>query len=148
MCLILSREEKAFLVMRLFDYTFGMDSNYKKKTGTWGETVALEYLTGQGYQLVQRNYHSRYGEADLIMRDETGLLTCVEVKTRRSQRFGPGENSIGKRKLQAITQTMTCFLYDHTDFPDYWNLDIVVVEDFHGGKAPEILHIRSIQIND
>jgi putative endonuclease len=71
-----------------------MDSKGRKKTGNWGETLVMEHFLSQGYKLIARNYHCRNGEADLIMLDETGLLTCVEVKTRRCQKFGPAEFSV------------------------------------------------------
>ena len=45
------------------------------------------------------------------MLDETGLLTCVEVKTRRSQKFGPAEYSVGRKKMKALSETMNAFLY-------------------------------------
>jgi len=127
---------------------FGMSSKSRKETGNWGETLVLEHLLSQGYELVQRNYHCRYGEADLIMLDETRLLTCVEVKTRRSQKFGPAEYSVGKKKLKALAATMNAFLYEHTEFPEIWNLDLAVVEDFIPGSAPMILHFRSVKIDD
>ena len=125
-----------------------MSSQYRKKTGNWGETLVLEHLLTQGYQLVQRNYHCRHGEADLIMLDETNLLTCVEVKTRRSQKFGPAEYSVGKKKLKALAETMNAFLYEHTENPEIWNLDLAVVEDFVPGKSPVLLHFRSVKIDD
>lgn len=124
-----------------------MCSQIRKKTGNWGETLVNEFLISQGYTLVQRNYHCRYGEADLIMLDESGLLTCVEVKTRRSQKFGPAEYSVGTKKLKALAATMNAFLYEHTEFPDLWNLDLAVVEDLVPGEAPIILHFRSINID-
>jgi putative endonuclease len=129
------------------DYTFGMSSQYRKKTGNWGETLVLEHLLTQGYQLIQRNYHCRYGEADLIMLDETNLLTCVEVKTRRSYKFGPAEFSVGKKKLKALAGTMNAFLSEHTEYPEVWNLDLAIVEDFDPGKSPEILYFRSVNID-
>ena len=110
--------------------------------------LAMEHLLSQGYTLVQRNYHCRYGEADLIMLDENGLLTCVEVKTRRSQKFGPAEYSVGKKKLKALAATMNAFLYEHTEYPELWNLDLAVVEDFVPGQPPLILHFRSVNIDD
>lgn len=125
-----------------------MSPQDRKKTGNWGETLALEHLITQGYKLVQRNYYCRYGEADLIMLDETGLLTCVEVKTRRSQKFGPAEYSVGKKKLKALAATMNAFLYEHTELPEIWNLDLVVVEDFVRGEPPVLLHFRSVKIDD
>lgn len=125
-----------------------MSPLYRKKTGNWGETLVLEHLQSQGYQLIQRNYHCRNGEADLIMLDETGLLTCVEVKTRRSQKFGPAENSVGKKKLKSLAATMNAFLFEHTEYPEFWNLDLVIVEDFIPGEAPVILHFRSVKLDD
>jgi putative endonuclease len=125
-----------------------MSSQSRKKTGGWGETLALDHLQSQGYQLVQRNYHCRFGEADLIMLDETGLLTCVEVKTRRSQAFGHAEYSVGRKKLKAIAATMNAFLFEHNEFPEFWNLDLAVVEDFFPGSPPVILHFRSVKIDD
>ena len=125
-----------------------MSPQDRKKTGNWGEARALEYLIIQGYKLVQRNYHCQHGEADLIMLDETGLLTCVEVKTRRSQKFGPAEYSVGKKKLKALAATMNAFLYEHTELPEIWNLDLVVVEDFVRGEPPVLLHFRSVMIDD
>ena len=82
------------------------------------------------------------------MLDETRLLTCVEVKTRRSQKFGPAEYSVGKKKLKALAATMNAFLYEHTEFPEIWNLDLAVVEDFVSGSEPLILHFRSVKISD
>ena len=125
-----------------------MSPQYRKKTGNWGETLVLEHLLTQGYKLIQRNYHCRFGEADLIMLDETGLLTCVEVKTRRSQKFGPAEYSVGRKKLKALAETMKAFLYEHTEYPEFWNLDLAVVEDFVPGESPVLLYFRSVKIDD
>jgi len=124
-----------------------MSSLYRKKTGNWGETLVLELLQSRGYQLVQRNYHSRHGEVDLIMLDESGLLTCVEVKTRRSQKFGPAEYSVGRKKIKALSETMNAFLYEHIEYPEVWNLDLAVVEDFIPGTPPEIHYFRSVSID-
>ncbi len=46
--------------------------------GAWGEEKAARFLMDQGYHIIQRNYHSRYGEIDLIAEDEEYLI-FVEV---------------------------------------------------------------------
>lgn len=125
-----------------------MDAAVRKKTGNWGETLVLDFLLKKGFKLIERNYHCRFGEADLIMLDEHEWLTCVEVKTRRSQSFGPAEYSVGKKKLKALAATMNAFLFEHPEFPDGWSLDLAVVEDFVRGKSPEILYFRSVNIDD
>ena len=56
-------------------------------SGTWGEELALRYLRRRGYTLVERNYRTRYGELDLIVRHHNTLV-FVEVKTRRGVGLG------------------------------------------------------------
>lgn len=52
--------------------------------GNYGEDLAAEYLLGKGYTIVCRNYRSRRGELDLVVRDSDGTLVFVEVKASRS----------------------------------------------------------------
>ena len=64
------------------------------------------------------------------------------------QKFGPAEYSVGKKKLKALAATMNAFLYEHTELPNIWNLDLVVVENFVRGEPPVLLHFRSVKIDD
>jgi putative endonuclease len=112
-------------------------SEYRKDLGRWGETYACDYLQKKGYQLISKNYYSRYGEIDLIMRVEDTLV-AVEVKTRRSNEFGYGEDSITNKKLKTIYMTMTSFLMEHPKLPENWQLDVVVVEPVR--DLPTIIH--------
>ena len=64
-------------------------------SGAWGEDLALRYLTRRGYRLVERNYRTRRGKIDLILR-KGATLVFVEVKLRRGTLFGD--------PLEAITQ--------------------------------------------
>ena len=59
----------------------------RRETGALGESVALAYLVERGYKLVRRNYRTRYGEIDLILR-AGGVLVFVEVKARRGMGYG------------------------------------------------------------
>ncbi len=58
-----------------------------RETGVFGEALALKYLVGKGYEVLERNYRTRHGEIDLILRDD-GALVFVEVKARRGRGFG------------------------------------------------------------
>ncbi len=58
-----------------------------RETGMLGESIALRYLVDKGYEVVERNYRTRYGEIDLILRGAQALV-FVEVKARRGTGFG------------------------------------------------------------
>jgi putative endonuclease len=58
-----------------------------KSPGAWGEDLALRYLIQHGYTLLDRNYRTRRGEIDLIVRKDD-ILVFVEVKLRRQTAFG------------------------------------------------------------
>lgn len=62
--------------------------------GNLGEDYACEVLESLDYEILQRNFRSRFGEIDIIARKEN-FLCFVEVKTR-------GENAMG-RPAAAVT---------------------------------------------
>ncbi len=121
------------------------DTLYRKKLGTWGENLALEYLSAKGYEMLERNFHSRYGELDLIMRVDD-VLVAVEVKTRRSIKYGFAEYSITKKKIQAIADTMTVYLDKNANLDQAWQIDLVVIESF-GTEKPEIIHYQNVSLD-
>jgi putative endonuclease len=49
--------------------------------GAAGEDFAASILRRKGYEILCRNYHSRYGEIDIIARNSE-YLVFAEVKTR------------------------------------------------------------------
>ncbi len=62
-----------------------------KELGQEGERVAADYLVGLHFEVLERNYRTRLGEIDLIVRRGDRLL-FVEVKTRHSfQKVSPLE---------------------------------------------------------
>lgn len=65
--------------------------------GQQAENLALAYLQAQGLALIQRNYRSRYGEIDLVMRDKQHTV-FVEVRFRSSSQYGGALSSVDHRK--------------------------------------------------
>jgi putative endonuclease len=90
-----------------------MVSNKIKAThllqGEHGEQRAFDYLIEQGLVEVARNYRCRYGELDLIMRDQH-CLVIVEVRYRRSNIYGSALESITPRKQSRIIAATHCYL--------------------------------------
>ena len=82
---------------------------FNRKTGEVGESLALEYLLKKGFELVSRNYSTRFGEIDLIMRDK-GVLVFVEVKTKKGLDFGTPEEMFTRGKYEQVKRMATMYL--------------------------------------
>ena len=54
-------------------------------------------------KLISRNQHSRGGELDLVMRDGD-TVAVIEVRQRRSSRFGSAAESVDARKRARIVK--------------------------------------------
>lgn len=92
-------------------FTREQDLN-KRNTGKRYESLAADYLQGQGLTIMERNYQDRTGEIDLIGRDGT-FLVFVEVKYRRDMRSGDPAEAVTPRKQQHIRRTAQYYLYSH-----------------------------------
>jgi putative endonuclease len=80
--------------------------------GAAAEELACRYLVAQGLQLVERNVRSRGGEIDLVMRD-ANTVVFVEVRFRRSARFGGAAESVDARKQRRLAESATYYLQRH-----------------------------------
>jgi putative endonuclease len=96
------------------------------------ETLALAYLERHGLLFVARNFSGRYGEIDLIMKDQTQLV-FVEVKYRKSSNYGGPLAAITASKQQKLRLTATAYLQQHAP-KAYARFDVIAIsgdEPFH-----------------
>lgn len=83
----------------------------RKQRGRSGETLAKGYLLDKGYQFIRQNYHSRFGEIDLIFYDKTHKeYMFVEVKMRTNDEYGGALESVTPAKLKKVYYTGIDFL--------------------------------------
>ncbi len=83
-----------------------------RRTGDLFEERARRHLEQAGLRTLQRNFHTRFGELDLIMRD-ADTLVFVEVRYRRSQGFGGAAASVTATKRHKLIQAANGFLGSH-----------------------------------
>lgn len=79
------------------------------KTGQQTEALATQYLVDNGLSFKVNNFHSRLGEIDIIMLDNT-CLVFVEVKYRKNNTFGGAISAISYKKQQKIKQCAAFYL--------------------------------------
>lgn len=115
-------------------------ASQKKALGQWGEQRAAEFLHTQGYDILERNIRTEYGEIDLLAR-QGETLVFVEVKARSSTAYGYPEDSITELKQQHMHDCALAYLQAHPEFEGDWRVDVISVNRVLGGK-PEIVHFE------
>lgn len=78
-------------------------------SGAVGEEYTAMYLQKKGYRILERNFHSRYGEIDIIAQNEK-YLVFVEVKTREQGSLVSPFEAITAAKQKKIIRTALLFL--------------------------------------
>jgi putative endonuclease len=112
--------------------------------GRRGEQLALEHLERLGCELVARNHRTRFGEIDLVVRDERTLV-FAEVKTRRASRPGAVWESLGERKRRQVRDMARAYLHESGARPwaDELRFDAIGIEIDGRGVLVRLEHIRA-----
>ena len=100
--------------------------NNIKLIGSKGEKKAKDFLISNNYKIIKTNFHSPYGEIDIIAQDGE-ILVFVEVKTRSSD-LDSALNSISISKRKKISKTASYFLSKNDTFYDvFTRFDVIVI---------------------
>ena len=132
--------------------------NQKQKLGRWGEEQAANYLMDQGYEILERNARTAYGEIDLVARqlfeypnktirngyDNEPVIVFVEVKARTSRTFGYPEQAVDSRKQAHMLAAASAYLQNHPELIEDWRLDVIAIQRFRDGRPPEIIHFENV----
>jgi putative endonuclease len=117
----------------------------RHRLGQLGERLAAEHLTRRGFQIVERNYRTRWGELDLVAYDGRTLAFC-EVKTRRLQDAGMSPlEAIRRRKCARVRKMAGSWLIERTDRPyaDIVRMDAIAVTFDPAGRLVGIEHVEN-----
>ncbi|HEX8949198.1 MAG TPA: YraN family protein [Dissulfurispiraceae bacterium] len=77
--------------------------------GVKGEDVAAAYLKKKGYKILQRNYRTPLGEADIIAKDRDTIV-FVEVKARTTEAYGQPFEAVDCRKQERLRRIALFYL--------------------------------------
>lgn len=83
----------------------------RRQLGNSGEDLAALALIQEGYKILERNYSTPLGELDLIARHGR-CVVFVEVKTRRSLRFGAPGEAVSPAKQARLKRLADYYLKD------------------------------------
>lgn len=86
--------------------------------GQWAEQSALAFLKSKCYEYVAHHYHSRFGEIDLIVKQERALV-FVEVKARTVGSYATACEVISPAQQRKIIKTAQWFLLKNPHYEDF-----------------------------
>ena len=110
--------------------------------GRYGEKVAVDHLQRAGFVVLDRNWRCALGELDIVARDQ-GCVVAVEVKTRRSLRFGHPVEAVTARKLARLRRLTALWLREHDVHASLVRVDVMAVVVPGSGPA-QVEHLRGV----
>ncbi len=94
------------------------------RKGLLAEDRAVEYLQKLDFQIIERNFYSRYGEIDIVAIKEN-LLHFIEVKS--GEFINPAIN-MTEKKLERVIKTVDIYLAKKRDFSDVnLSIDLILI---------------------
>ncbi len=121
-----------------------MTSDPRPRLGALGEQLAAEHLIRRGFQIVERNYRTRWGELDIVAFDGRTLAFC-EVKTRKASPSGGSPlDSVRSLKRAQVRKMAGRWLIDRTDRPraDTLRFDAIGVTVDPAGRLLSLEHLE------
>ena len=106
-----------------------------------GESLAVAHLSARGYNILERNYRAVRGEIDLIAQDGD-FIVFVEVKTRRSLRFGLPQTAVTTQKQRQISKVALAYLQAKNLFDTPCRFDVIAI---HVSPELELLKLEQIE---
>jgi len=115
--------------------------NYLK--GRVGEKAAEDFIVKKGYQVLERNFRTRFGEIDLIVQ-KAEVVIFVEVKTKTGDSFGEPWEMVGSRKLEQVRKMGEVWNMKNNWEGQCW-IDVVGVWLDRDGQVEKVEHWENVE---
>lgn len=120
-----------------------MEQTAKSKLGQIGEELTCRHLVKSGYEVIMRNYFSRFGEIDIIAQKQD-LIIFVEVKTRQSNAMVKPIEAVTKKKQRKLIKTAVDYLIKHkTDKQPRFDIVSITISHCNGRNLYSAEHIEN-----
>lgn len=100
--------------------------------GNWGEKMAAEYMSTNGFEICHRNWRSGRYELDIVAR-KSGIVHFVEVKCRKAGGLTTPEEAITENKSEALFKAAEAYVIEH-NIHDELQFDLVSVKYNSNGQ--------------
>ena len=80
-----------------------------REIGNKYEDKSIETLVKEAYRILERNYQNRFGEIDIIA-EKNKEIVFIEVKYRKTSKFGYGYEAVDRRKIMKILKLANYYI--------------------------------------
>ena len=113
-------------------------TNQQQKFGEKSENLAAWYLKQNGYKIIEQNYRNRMGEIDIIAKEKKTIV-FVEVKSRRSIRYGNPKQAVTPKKQRKISMVALYYLKSTQQIDAKARFDVVAITSNRDEPQIEII---------
>jgi putative endonuclease len=110
-----------------------------KEIGKIGEQIAMTFLEQKGYEVLDTNVRTPFGEIDIVARRKE-MTVFVEVKTRATSSLGPPFLNVTREKQRHLIRNALCYLKRRGRVYSDWRIDIVSVK-LNDRREPESIEL-------
>ncbi len=110
----------------------------RQRYGRRSEARAARHLQACGYVILEKNYRTQHGEIDIIAEDN-GVIVFVEVKARRTDRFGNPKGAVTEDKQRKISMVALQYLKSTGRLAASARFDVVAVHASDGFERIEVV---------
>ena len=123
----------------------------RRRLGARGEELAARHLEARGFEVVERNFRTRYGELDIVARDPRFLVFC-EVKTRIVRDAAGAADALGpfaaigtrkQRQVRAMAREWLAGGRSEGPRPSELRFDAIGVSFDTGGRLLALEHLEA-----
>lgn len=111
-----------------------------RKLGSLAEDLAEKYFLERGYKVLERNFRSGPGEIDVILEKEN-VLIFVEVKARRSLKYGLPQEAVTLAKQQTIRRVAEAYMLKNNKTGSPVRFDVMAISFTGPDESPVFEHI-------
>lgn len=107
-----------------------------RKKGSIAEDKAILYLKNKNYNILYKNFYTRYGEIDIIA-EKNNLITFFEVKYRKTLKNGYPREAVSISKQNKIKKTALIYISNNNILNKDFSFDVIEI------VSNEIVHIQN-----
>ncbi|HEU4643707.1 MAG TPA: YraN family protein [Gemmatimonadaceae bacterium] len=98
----------------------------RQELGLLGERHAERWLVARGWTVLARRFRSGHRDLDLVV-ERSGTVAFVEVKARRSRRWGHPVEAVDWRKQRELVRSARVWIARHGSPGSVYRFDVVGV---------------------